>query len=61
MNSRGFSFGLSYWYRVQLYPYVVRVLIEEGRWPYFEPSGLPKHQLLWAIAARTASGLPYPL
>lgn len=54
VNPRGFSFGLPYWYRVQLYPYVVRLLIDEGRWPYFEPPRLPQHPLGWVIAARAA-------
>lgn len=42
-----FSEGLPYYFRAQLYPYIVRILIHEKRWPYFTPGNLPTRDLGW--------------
>lgn len=36
-TGEGFASTCSYYFRLQLYPYVLRILIDEGRWPYFTP------------------------
>jgi len=43
--------GTSYYFRVQLYPYIVRILIDEGRWPWFLPpvSLVSDHVLGWTV------------
>lgn len=61
VNPRGFSFGLPYWYRVQLYPYVVRLLIDEGRWPYFEPPRLPSTSIAMGYCRQSRLVVARPL
>jgi len=43
--------GTSYYFRVQLYPYIVRILIDEGRWSWFLPpaSLVSDHVLGWTV------------
>ncbi len=42
-----FNGGLDADFRAQIYPYIVRVLIDEKRWPYFEPQHVSSHRLGW--------------
>lgn len=42
-----FSEGLPFYFRAQLYPYIVRILIHEKKWPYFIPPRIPARDLGW--------------